>query len=164
MFQSIMEQVFNSCIPKKHVIMSQRDKPWISPHIKILIHERWAAFRNRNWQLFNHLKVKIKAEIVNAKRRWLDKIKSKNIWKAFKLASNGNLSHPLDSILSLFENVSSAAEGINESLVSNFIPSKPPPCIRLLHVKTGTFVVSHFKFKKLFLTFHDTRLQLIPPL
>ena len=79
MFNSIMGNIFKKCIPSKQVMLSKRDKPCISPYIKMLIHNRWSAFRNRDWQLFNHLKVKIRSEIAKAKRRWIDKAQTNDI-------------------------------------------------------------------------------------
>ena len=43
-FQNVLESFFCDFIPKRTVPCSTRDKPWMSPYIKSLIHERWNAY------------------------------------------------------------------------------------------------------------------------
>ncbi|MEL7308336.1 MAG: reverse transcriptase family protein [Pseudomonadota bacterium] len=87
-------------------------------------------------------------EIDKAKRRWVDKAKNKDIWKAVKLVSKANACHPLESVLSLFDCVSSAAEGINEAFASYFISCQTPQ--RLPKVNDwGTLFEPHQVYKVL---------------
>ena len=58
----------------KKVHMTDRDKQWLTPLFKLLINDRWRAYRMKNWALYNHLKAKVKAEIVKAKRSWANKL------------------------------------------------------------------------------------------
>ena len=57
-------------IPRNEVILTPNDKPWISPLLKHLINQRWTAYRNKDFARYNHLKVKIKKEILHAKMEW----------------------------------------------------------------------------------------------
>ena len=72
-------------IPKKKVIMTSDDKQWMSPLTKILINEKWMAFRSRNWAKY-HLKQKVKVEIAKAKAIWAKKMKksTNSVWKLNK--------------------------------------------------------------------------------
>ena len=60
------------CIPVDTVQMSKNDKPWITPKLKLLINKRFAAYRAKDWQNFQRLKLKVKNEIQIAKRTWLE--------------------------------------------------------------------------------------------
>ncbi len=76
-FYSVLHRAMR-VLPRRSVTMTSKDKPWITPIIKCMINDRWNAYRLRNWPVFNHLKVKIKQEIVNSKARWSEK-KSKTV-------------------------------------------------------------------------------------
>ena len=53
------------------------DKAWMTPLTnKALINDLWYAFRHKNWKLYNHLKTKVKNEILNAKQSWAKKLTS----------------------------------------------------------------------------------------
>ena len=71
-----------SMIPRREVVMTMQDKPWMTPLLKLMIEDKWVAYRTRNWPVFNHLKEKIKLEILKAKRNWSDRIqkRDKNVW------------------------------------------------------------------------------------
>ena len=81
---ALYKAIYNaiSVIPSKQVYMSYRDKPWITPVIKKLINDRWNAYRRKHWPLYNHLKSKVKNEILKAKAAWSNKVirKEGNIW------------------------------------------------------------------------------------
>ena len=62
MFYSAM-----TLIPFTFVTMSEKEKPWMTPTLKLLINRRWESFRCRNWKLFSHYKRKVKEEIIRAK-------------------------------------------------------------------------------------------------
>ena len=49
----------------------EKDKPWITPKLKLLIKERWLAYRQSNFDKYNYLKNKIHSEITSAKRNWI---------------------------------------------------------------------------------------------
>ena len=54
-FQDTLTNCFNKAIPSKLVPISVRDKPWITPYVKCLIHERWSAYRQRDFVKYRHL-------------------------------------------------------------------------------------------------------------
>ena len=62
-----------SKIPHEIVYFSPKDKPWMTPLLKLLINKRWNAYRERNWAVFQHYKMKVRSEILKAKRIWCHK-------------------------------------------------------------------------------------------
>lgn len=72
-----------SSIPRKTVRLSQRDKEWMTPLTKSLINARWNAYRNKDWEKYEHLKRKVKDEILKAKRITAEKLleTSTGLWK-----------------------------------------------------------------------------------
>ena len=55
-------ELFNNAqraIPLNYVTMLSRDKPWMTPILKMLIDQQVKAYRDRNWSLFLHYKVKV---------------------------------------------------------------------------------------------------------
>ena len=70
-------------IPRKNVIISSKDKPWITPVTKLLIQRRWDAYRKRDFQMYNHYKGKVKDELRKAKCIWSKKVLNtkKGLWK-----------------------------------------------------------------------------------
>ena len=61
-FQNVLESFFCDFIPKHIVPCSTRDKPWMSPYIKSLIHERWNACRTRKFVKYNRLSKIVKKQ------------------------------------------------------------------------------------------------------
>ena len=57
-FETCLQLLLKTCIPHILVQKSKKDKDWITPLIKHLINERWKAYQNRNWPLYEHLKIK----------------------------------------------------------------------------------------------------------
>ena len=112
-------------IPCESVKMSGRDKPWITPKLKLLINKRFAAYRTKNWPLFQHLKAKIKQEIMKAKRTWLEKsaTKSSGFWKSVNEIRNKSHDNSLVSLLLKFPSLYVAVEKINVSFCKYFSAS-----------------------------------------
>ena len=77
-------------IPTRTVIITNNDKAWMTPLTKALINDRWAAFRLGQWNLYEHLKTKVKHEITRAKLIWANKLKSSpnGLWKLVKATKN----------------------------------------------------------------------------
>ena len=75
-----------SQIPCREVIITNKDKPWITPLLKKLIDDRWFAYRTRNWPVYNHLKDKVKAEVYKAKKTWSDRLVKNggNLWNVVR--------------------------------------------------------------------------------
>ena len=84
-------------IPTKVVYLTEKDKPWVSPFLKSLIHARWNANRKKDWSLYEKLKVKVKNLLQRAKRRWTEDCASsaRGIWKAVNYL-NGKSNRPFD--------------------------------------------------------------------
>ena len=80
-------------IPRSSVTFSNRDKPWLTPVLKQLIQDRWDAYRTGNWPLYNHMRDKVKQEIIKAKRIWGDKVllRDKNPWNIVREISGKKL-------------------------------------------------------------------------
>ena len=81
-FYETLTNALSTSIPQREVTLTNRDKPWITPILKRMIEDRWTAYRTRNWPLYNHLKSKVKSEIVKAKKLWSKRLlqRDKNIW------------------------------------------------------------------------------------
>jgi len=68
--------------------MSSEDKSWMTPLIKLMINERWRAFREKNWPVYVHLTTKVKESIITAKRLWAEKLKSKTLAGAWNVVNH----------------------------------------------------------------------------
>ena len=67
MFHDTLNQVVDVTIPSSYVTMTTKDKPWITPVIKQMINKRWEAYRSRRFQVYEHLKHKVRNEITKSK-------------------------------------------------------------------------------------------------
>ena len=113
----------NTTIPKVNVYMGPKDRPCVTPYIKHLINKCWSAFQNKDYNLYNSLKVAVKAHIIKARRNWARNVsKTSNLWKAVK-SVNQTSTDNLCNLLSDFPNVKDATEVINEALCNGIIPS-----------------------------------------
>ena len=99
--EECLQLLLECCIPMKYVQMSNKDKEWITPLIKHLINARWEAYRCGNWSLFNHLKVKVKHEIMKSKQSWANKLQNntKGIWELARRINNKNRKSNLTQLL-----------------------------------------------------------------
>ncbi|MEL7307993.1 MAG: reverse transcriptase domain-containing protein [Pseudomonadota bacterium] len=119
-FHSILNDVFTRTIPVKYVTFTNNTKPWITPLIKSLINERWNAYRQKNFQTYNHLKSKVKKEIEKSKAIWASKMKKINIWKVTNGILGRKSSDPMKCFYSHFDSVLSAADSINQGFAAVF--------------------------------------------
>ena len=62
-----------SIISRREVFMTRHDKAWITPFLKLLIEDKWMAYREGNWTKYNHLKEKVRSEVLKAKKNWSEK-------------------------------------------------------------------------------------------
>ena len=71
-----------SLIPQRKIVFRSTDKPWLTPVVKLLIEDRWTAYRCKDWPRYHFSKEKVKAEIMKAKRKWSERLikKRKNVW------------------------------------------------------------------------------------
>ena len=75
-FNNILNTHVTCSIPKKQVIITPRDKEWLTSLTKSSIDDRWEACRMRDWQNYNRLKekVKVKEEIKKSKKLFCEKM------------------------------------------------------------------------------------------
>lgn len=114
-----------SLIPCEEVVITQNDKPWITPLIISLINKRYVAFRARNFRLYEHFKMKVKVEIRKAKQNWVQRVNDRkgNPWKIINAFRNKHHSNQLIDIINSFTTPSDAANAINNSLAEHFVQS-----------------------------------------
>lgn len=132
--------VVDKTIPKKYVTMSSKDKEWLTPLTKLLINERWLAYRQGEWSKYQHLNQKVKQEIQNCKSIWADKIKSKQngIWTLMSAMTQNNSASTFDS----FINRNGGLEKTLSDLVNQFANSNPNSVSDLSIIDDGwTFIV-----------------------
>jgi hypothetical protein len=88
-------------IPFRNVFMNSCDKPWMTPKLKLMINDRWQAYRNRDFSKNLHYKNKIKSEIISAKKSWInrEKSQSKHLWKVVhNLIGKSNVTSTVSSL------------------------------------------------------------------
>lgn len=89
-----------SAVPRKLVFFSPNDKPWMTPVLKSLINNRWTAFRQRNWALYEHYKARVKQEITNSKRIWANKQSrsTRGLWNVVRTLQGQHMRDPFGRI------------------------------------------------------------------
>jgi hypothetical protein len=124
-FQNFIENSFCSTIPKRIVPISKKDKPWITPYIKSLIHDRWHAYRIRDFQRYNSLSILIKRKILDAKSSWAKRCtKPSDLWNKVHTVLGDKQRDSLSGFLSNFVSSFDAAESLNDAFTSVFINSE----------------------------------------
>ena len=73
----------------------------MTPVTKKLINDRWAAFRAKDWNKYNYLKLKVKKEIEHAKKLWANKSMSttNGLWKLVSKHSKSGRMDPLSKLV-----------------------------------------------------------------
>ena len=119
-FETLVHFGMTECIPTKTIVLSDKEKPWMTPVIKDLVNRRWRAFRIKDFVMYNHLKAKVKEEINRAKKRWAQKAQSspKDLWKVTNTAVGRKTVNKLESLIVKFPGVQQAAEEINKAFAS----------------------------------------------
>ena len=93
----------------------------MTPLTKSLINDRWTAFRQKDWKSYNHLKLKVKKEILNAKRIWANKLISASPGGLWKMVKNENQSHgSMETLIRQYGSVESLLREIHASLSTQF--------------------------------------------
>jgi hypothetical protein len=91
-------------IPISYIPTSTKDKPWITPLIKHLIHKRWYAFRCRDFLKYNNLKKLIKIKINQAKLNWTNKFSHPaDLWNKVNQMKGIKQTTPIDNLLNSYE-------------------------------------------------------------
>ena len=67
---SIMWNMINKLFPPTQVAISNCDKEWITPNIKLLITERQKAHLCKNFDIRDHIVKKVKHEIKKGKKNY----------------------------------------------------------------------------------------------
>jgi hypothetical protein len=108
-------------IPFTLVKMSPRDKPWITPLLKLLINLRYDAYRQGHFGKYRHYKQKIRMEISRAKTSWTERLKREphGIWKIMKEISTKHQPNT-QSFSQEFASETEAADALNFAFSSVF--------------------------------------------
>lgn len=119
-FHLSLKQLLHECIPKRTVSITHRDKEWMTPLTKILIEDKWSAFRSRNWSKYNQLKSKVRQEVAKAKQIWADKLMNttNGLWKLVKQTNKKTHSDP---VLLLTSTCQLSEDELNQLLTSTLI-------------------------------------------
>ena len=129
LFYEFMQKALTA-IPRNDICMTNDDAPWMTPLVKLLIDRRWDAYRRRNWELYNSLKIKVRKEIFKAKKAFFtEKSKSvKGLWSCinFERGSTTNAFRSSDSISS-----SEQANQFNKFFCSVMNPSSSSDFLQL---------------------------------
>ena len=109
-------------IPCNYVMISDTDKPWMNPLLKLLINKRWEAYRNRKWHLFLHYKHKIKCEIIKAKKAWAEKNcgSSKGLWNVVNQMRNRTKRDNFGDLQKEFGGIDNLLNALSHEFISNF--------------------------------------------
>jgi len=119
-----------SFIPKRRIVIHSKDKPWIDNQCRFLIQERWHAYKNKNWTLYKHFKIKTKEYIIKRKKEWAKQSikQKKNIWSVIKQERKASVDHSLNNIFKNYGNKISSLNAINDMFTTVFNPSPPQEC------------------------------------
>ena len=80
-----------------------------------MIKKRWAAY--------NHLKVKIRKEIMTSKKIWTRQLAGRNLWKAVHSLIDTKKVNSITNLLSQFQGIDISVNAINRTLSSVFLPA-----------------------------------------
>jgi len=104
-FYSSLLPMIDTYFPTKSTKVHDQDKPWMTPAIKSLIHERQTAFANKDNARWHQLKNKVKRQIESAKADYyvnrVQKLKKSNPpqwYKHIKCMTSGQTKSPSVSI------------------------------------------------------------------
>lgn len=120
-FNDIMNNATKS-IPSVIIKLTGREKCWFSPLIKHLINLRWAAFRNKNFIMYNHYKNKVKSEISKAKANWASNCQSvpRKFWKSIANLTNNATHDCFNRFLPDYGNYDTMANALNKLFTGYF--------------------------------------------
>jgi hypothetical protein len=130
---SLLNDIIHSCflrhIPVHSVLMTPKDKPYITPLIKHLINLRWAAYRQHNFPLYTHLRDKIRKLLSTQKLKWASRAYHgpKEMWKVVNEATGAKSSRSsaTDFLMKLFPSPQVAANEINATFAATQV-HRPP--------------------------------------
>ena len=111
--------LIDSSIPQKTVYLTNKDKLLMTPLTKLLINQKWNAFRSKDWDLYMHLKVKVREEVKKAKLLWTRKMKHSSpngLWNVVGQLSGKKQKHCLQNLLTDFTSPKNLAEAIADTM------------------------------------------------
>ena len=116
----VILDLLNKCIPQKLVKMTSQDKQWMSPLTKLLLDQKWDAFRSNDWQRFAFLKQKVQIEIKKAKYIWAQKLKERpdGLWKLTKEITGKRCAGGMESLIAQYPSPWHLAEEIAKNMSS----------------------------------------------
>lgn len=127
-----LQNCMSQTIPVDHVLMTENDKPYITPVIKLLINSRWQAYRCGDFARYRHLSAKVKDMIKIEKLRWARRAcrGSKHLWQVVNdvRGTKSSRSTEIQSVLNHFVSHEEAVESIN-SIFSASQVVRPVPVI-----------------------------------
>jgi hypothetical protein len=121
-----------SVIPVRMVKIFENDKKWMTPKLKLLINDKWSAYRQKKFDKFNTLKAKVKVHIEKAKQNWINKNSdnAKSFWSVVNdLTNRKKNSNSLGSLINAYHDISTLANIINDKFCASYIKSKELPQI-----------------------------------
>lgn len=141
---SCITSLVDSSIPQKTVTLTSKDRYWMTPLTKLLINEKWSAYRNKDWERFQHLKMKTNAEIKKAKHLWTQKLRnsSNGVWNVTKYLSGKERRNPLQNLLTQYSSPRSLAEAIAATMKTDDDGLTKSDCARTLEDDDWTVDIS----------------------
>lgn len=141
LFESIYSCM--SAIPYEMVTITSRDKPWITPLLKLLLNRRWDAFRRRDWTMYEHYKMKVKTGIIKAKNDWAMRHRHNvnGLWKVVKEVKGSSASNPFLHLRSTFASNHDLIEAFTCEFRKNFNQSSDVDLLPL-NEKLWNFTIS----------------------
>ena len=146
--------LFDSCasvFPCHYVTFTKNDKPWMTPVLKVLIQQRWCAFRAKNWTMYNHFKLRVKQEIVKAKSLWAEKQRrsAKGIWNVVNELRGKRISDPMARSIEEFSSMRDFLEELSSVFEKNFNSDEDVELQNLRHVSWNLNISPQDVLKKL---------------
>ena len=128
-FHETLLSLSSRCIPVTYVEIKESGKPWMTPLVKFAIQQRWDAYRRRDFNMFNHWKVKSKTLIESAKRNWSSKAKNdaKSLWKIVGSSIGTKSNDNIYALTGQYDTIETAVGKMNEFFTSVFGPDETLP-------------------------------------
>ena len=113
-----IKALMDMSIPQRNVTITSKDKPWMTPLTKMLINDKWTAFRSNDWAKFQHLKEKVVMEVKKAKTLWAQKVKqsTNSFWKTVKHLSGKENKVQMQNLITEFSTPRNLAEALANTM------------------------------------------------
>jgi len=87
-FDSVLTKIFESAFPLKTVTISSRDKPWVSPHVKLLMQQKDKAFHRGHVKRYFAIRERLQKAILIAKKKFFANVNTTNPKQSWKLVNS----------------------------------------------------------------------------